>query len=82
MKRRSFVQAAALAGLTGEVVLRPAHADVPDHRWDGYDFGWRPTIPDCLNQGPFGAGGDRTIHYTTTSATASTAAGREMRDCL
>ena len=67
MKRRSFVKAAALAGLTGEVALRPAHADVPDHRWDGYDFGWRPTVPDRLNQGPFGAGGDRTIHYTTPS---------------
>src|ERR1035437_7440896 len=67
MKRRSSVKAAALAGLTGEVALRPAHADVPDHRWDGYDFGWRPTVPDRLNQGPFGAGGDRTIHYTTPS---------------
>ncbi len=67
MKRRSFVKAVALAGLTGEVALRTAHADVPDHRWDGYDFGWRPTVPDRLNQGPFGAGGDRTIHYTTPS---------------
>ena len=67
MKRRSFVKAAALGGLAGELALRPARADVPDHIWDGYDFGGRPTVPDRLNQGPFGAGGDRTIHYTTPS---------------
>ena len=67
MQRRDFFKATALAGLTSPLAVRPAHADVPDHRWDGYDFGWRPTVPDRLNQGPFGAGGERTIDYTTPS---------------
>jgi hypothetical protein len=28
-------------------------ADVPSHRWDGYDFGPGPRVTERLNQGPF-----------------------------
>jgi hypothetical protein len=41
-----------------------ALADVPWHRWDGYDFGPGPAVTDRLNQGPFGIeqdGGKYTI---------------------
>ena len=32
---------------------RAASAFVPAHRWDGYDWGTAPPVPDRLNQGPF-----------------------------
>jgi len=44
-------------------------ADVPDHLWEGYDFG-RPTVTNRLDQGPFGIGQDEgwyTIFTTTPS---------------
>jgi hypothetical protein len=47
-----------------------ALADVPSHRWDGYDFGPGPAITDRLNQGPFGIDQDEgwfTIAATTPS---------------
>ena len=67
MKRRNFMQAAALGGLAGGVVLRTARADVPEHNWDNFDFGNRPKVLDRLNQGPLLSGGDRTIGYTSPS---------------
>ena len=47
-----------------------ALADVPPHRWDGYDFGPGPAVTDRLNQGPFGIDQDEgwfTIAATTPS---------------
>jgi hypothetical protein len=47
-----------------------ALADVPSHRWDGYDFGPGPAVADRLNQGPFGIDQDEgwfTIAATTPS---------------
>ena len=47
-----------------------ARADVPIHRWDGYDFGSGPKITDRLNQGPFGIDQDegwRNIGSTSPS---------------
>ncbi len=47
-----------------------ALADVPPHRWDGYDFGPGPAVTDRLNQGPFGVDQDEgwfTIAATTPS---------------
>jgi hypothetical protein len=47
-----------------------ALADVPAHRWDGYDFGPGPAVADRLNQGPFGIDQDEgwfTIAATTPS---------------
>lgn len=47
-----------------------ALADVPSHRWDGYDFGPGPAVTERLNQGPFGIDQDEgwfTIATTTPS---------------
>ncbi|MBZ5594899.1 MAG: hypothetical protein LAP39_21860 [Acidobacteriia bacterium] len=47
-----------------------ALADVPPHRWDGYDFGPGPAVTNRLNQGPFGIDQDEgwfTIAATTPS---------------
>jgi hypothetical protein len=47
-----------------------ALADVPTHRWDGYDFGSGPAVADRLNQGPFAIDQDQgwfTIAATTPS---------------
>ena len=46
-------------------------ADVPDHLWQGYDFGPGPKVADRLNQGPFPVEQDqgwRTLATTTPSA--------------
>lgn len=51
-KRRDFLKitaAAAALPFTATSV-----ADVPIHSWEGYDFGPGPSVPDRLNQGPFG----------------------------
>ncbi len=66
MRRRQFLQGAA-AGLSAAGLAR---ADVPTHRWDGYDFGPGPRVTDRLNQGPFGIEQDEgwfTIATTTPS---------------
>jgi hypothetical protein len=70
MRRREFLKTSSAAAALGGLALSTARADVPDHRWDGFDFGKRPTVTDRLNQGPFGidqGGGDSTIAYTTFS---------------
>jgi hypothetical protein len=46
---------AVLAGAS--TVLPRMWADVPDHLWEGYDFG-SPNVANRLNQGPFGIGQD------------------------
>jgi hypothetical protein len=53
VRRRDFIKAgAALAGASS---LRPRRvwADVPDHLWEGYNFGC-PSVSNRLDQGPFG----------------------------
>lgn len=70
MRRRDFMGSGALAGTLAGLRLRRANADVPVHRWDGYDFGRGPAVPDRLNQGPFGIDQDAgwyTILVTTPS---------------
>ena len=54
MRRRDLLRAGGAVAAVGGLGVPRAHADVPDHQWDGYDFGWRPTVSDRLNQGPFG----------------------------
>ena len=51
--RRGLLQAGFGAALAAGVAGQ-ARADVPTHRWDGYDFGPGPRVTDRLNQGPFG----------------------------
>jgi hypothetical protein len=61
------MKAAAAIPLLGGMGPKAGRADVPDHRWDGYDFGPAPTLPDRLNQGPFGVEQDegwQTIGFT------------------
>ncbi len=68
MKRRDFIKSgAAMAMLSGASAI---HADVPDHLWDGYDFGPGPAVRNRLNQGPFGVEQDEGW-YTIESTTAS-----------
>src|ERR1700710_2524770 len=56
MRRRDFMKTGAvLAGAS--TVLPRMWADVPDHLWEGYDFG-TPNVTNRLNQGPFGIGQD------------------------
>ncbi len=60
------------AALVAAGSFRNGHlcADIPSHRWDGYDFGPGPSVTDRLNQGPFGIDQDQgwfTIAATTPS---------------
>ena len=52
--RRNFLKSSGAAALVAGVGVKSAKADVPVHRWDGYDFGSGPFVKDRLNQGPFG----------------------------
>ena len=67
-RRRVLQAGAALAAVARPAALR---ADVPDHLWQGHDFGPGPKAADRLNPGPFGVEQDdgwRTIATTTQSA--------------
>lgn len=68
MDRRKFLRGAALALSVAGV--GPATADVPTHRWDGYDFGAGPRAAGRLNQGPFAIEQDDGW-FTIASTTAS-----------
>jgi len=75
--RRDFVRAgAALAAVSPLVAVR-AIADVPAHRWDGYDLGPGPEVKDRLNQGPFSIEQDEGW-YTIEATTASDAPVRNF----
>src|SRR3954462_3970559 len=53
MNRRRFLQSAAATGIAVGLSKVPAHAYVPEHNWDKYDWGSGPAVPDRLYQGPF-----------------------------
>ena len=53
MRRRDFVKTGAILGAVSSLMSRRMWADVPDHLWEGYDFGC-PTVTNRLDQGPFG----------------------------
>jgi hypothetical protein len=70
MRRRDFMKMSALAAGAGSIAPGRMWADVPDHLWEGYNFGPGPRVPNRLNQGPFGISQDEgwfTIHVTTPS---------------
>ncbi len=70
ISRRNFLKTAGVATLAAGVRPAPVRADVPVHRWDGYDFGPPPVAADRLNQGPFGINQDegwRNIGSTSPS---------------
>jgi len=57
--------------ITRRLLLGAMMADVPDHLWQGYDFGSGPKVADRLSQGPFPVEQDegwRTLATTTPSA--------------
>jgi len=77
MDRRNFVKAgAALAWMSS--TAGSSRADVPAHRWDGYDFGPGPEVPNRLNQGPFSIDQDEGW-YTLLTTTPSEKAVRNWR---
>ena len=51
MRRRDFVKTGL--GLAASSRLARMWADVPDHMWEGYNFG-SPPVTNRLDQGPFG----------------------------
>ena len=67
MITRRRILGAGASALAAPPLLR---ADVPDHLWQGYDFGPGPKVTDRLNQGPFPVEQDegwRTLVTTTQS---------------
>jgi len=69
MRRRNFLKTGL--GITAAASLpKGVWADVPDHMWQGYDFGCGPEVRNRLDQGPFGIGQDEgwyTIFVTDPS---------------
>ena len=53
MRRRDFMKAGAVLAGASSLAPRRVWADVPDHLWEGYNFGC-PTVSNRLDQGPFG----------------------------
>ena len=70
MRRRDFVKAGLGLTAATTVATRRIWADVPDHLWQGYDFGSAPPVSNRLDQGPFGISQDEgwfTIFVTDPS---------------
>ncbi len=70
MRRRDLIKAGVAVAAAGGSHAIQSEADVPTHRWDGYDFGPGPAVTERLNQGPFGIEQDQgwfTIAATTPS---------------
>ena len=71
MHRRTFLKAGgALAAALSGAEANLTRGDVPDHNWNGYDFGPGPRVKNRLDQGPFGISQDEgwlTIASTTPS---------------
>jgi len=53
MRRRDFLKTGAAVGAVGSLMRPKLWADVPDHLWEGYNFGC-PQVSNRLDQGPFG----------------------------
>ncbi len=53
MRRRDFVKTGIALAAAGSFAPRRMLADVPDHLWEGYQFG-SPQVANRLDQGPFG----------------------------
>jgi hypothetical protein len=65
MRRRDLLKGAVLLPAAAALAV-----DVPEHLWQGYDFGPGPSTRDRLNQGPFDVTQDegwQPIVYTTPS---------------
>src|SRR5450432_2550082 len=65
MRRRDLLKGAVLLPAAAALAV-----DVPEHLWQGYDFGPGPRTQDRLNQGPFDVTQDegwQPVLYTTPS---------------
>ena len=73
MRRRDWIKSTA-AGVAGSSIINSAinsaRGDVPDHLWQGYDFGPGPKAADRLNQGPFGIEQDEGWYTIATTTPA------------
>lgn len=58
MRRRDFVKTGALLAGASSLFRPQMWADVPDHLWEGYQFG-SPQVANRLDQGPFGIDQDQ-----------------------
>jgi len=58
MRRRNFVKTSLGLTAGSSIAAQLMWADVPDHLWQGYDFGAAPAVANRLDQGPFGIGQD------------------------
>ena len=70
MRRRDFVRTGLGLTAGSRLAARRIWADVPDHLWEGYDFGSSPAVTNRLDQGPFGISQDEgwfTIFVTDPS---------------
>ncbi len=70
MRRREFMKAGVAMAGVGALAPRQIWADVPDHQWEGYNFGCPPPVSNRLDQGPFGISQDEgwfTIFVTQPS---------------
>jgi hypothetical protein len=69
MLRRDFLKRGAIVAGASSLAPMRLLADVPDHLWEGYNFGC-PTVTNRLDQGPFGISQDEgwfTIFVTQPS---------------
>jgi len=57
MRRRDFMKTGMALAAAGSFAPRQMLADVPDHLWEGYQFG-SPQVVNRLDQGPFGISQD------------------------
>ena len=53
MNRRSFLQTVGTADLATGLTPTAAHACMPEHNWEKYDWEAGPEVKDRLYQGPF-----------------------------
>ena len=58
MRRRDFVKTGTLLAGASSLLRPQMWADVPDHLWEGYQFG-SPQVANRLDQGPFGIDQDQ-----------------------
>ena len=57
MRRRDFMKTGMALAAAGSFAPRRMLADVPDHLWEGHQFG-SPQVVNRLDQGPFGISQD------------------------
>ena len=79
MNRKEFLKTGALAAAT--LGTAPALMSwIPQHNWDGHDFGSGPAVRDRLYQGPFPQFGRETF-FNSQNAFQYTTSGNQVINC-